>query len=161
MASRKRLGVLAGDLGGFPNGRRVSDDVLDIAARAVAGALCGVTAPCTTGQFAAPFLGTSVPAIGDGIRSASGPLPVNLMLLTGPSINMTKLDAAAQATMPGVDSPTITTRSRALQELTGSPLQQGTFLLFTLAIAYAAALARSGGVRKKLCPSSSSRAHAE
>lgn len=37
--SRKRLGVLAGDLGGFPNGRRVSDDVTDIATRAVAGVL--------------------------------------------------------------------------------------------------------------------------
>lgn len=36
---RKRLGVVAGDLAGFPNGRRVSDDVTDIAARAVAGIL--------------------------------------------------------------------------------------------------------------------------
>jgi putative ABC transport system permease protein len=71
----------------------------------------------------------------------SGPLPVNQLLLTGASIDMARLNAAAQATMPGADSPTITTRSRALQELTGSPLQQGTFLLFTLAIGYAAALA--------------------
>ena len=38
-SSRKRLGVLAGDFGGFPNGRRVSDDVTDIAARVVAGVL--------------------------------------------------------------------------------------------------------------------------
>jgi len=29
--------VLAGDFGGFPNGRRVSDDVTDIALRVVAG----------------------------------------------------------------------------------------------------------------------------
>ena len=29
-AKRSRLGALAGDLGGFPNGRRVSDDVTDI-----------------------------------------------------------------------------------------------------------------------------------
>lgn len=36
-ASRRRLGLLAGDAAGFPNGRRVSDDVTDIAARAVAG----------------------------------------------------------------------------------------------------------------------------
>jgi hypothetical protein len=63
------------------------------------------------------------------------------MLLTGPSIDMTRLNAAVQATMPGADAPTVTTRSRALQGLTGAPLQQGTFLLFTLAIAYAAALA--------------------
>jgi hypothetical protein len=39
--SRKRLGLLAGDAAGFPNGRRVSDDVTDIAARAVAGVLAG------------------------------------------------------------------------------------------------------------------------
>ena len=32
------LGVLGGDLAGFPNGRRVGDDVLDIALRAMAGA---------------------------------------------------------------------------------------------------------------------------
>jgi hypothetical protein len=30
---RRRLGLLAGDPAGFPNGRRVSDDVTDIAAR--------------------------------------------------------------------------------------------------------------------------------
>jgi hypothetical protein len=37
--NRRRLGLLAGDGAGFPNGRRVSDDVTDIAARAVAGVL--------------------------------------------------------------------------------------------------------------------------
>ncbi len=41
MPSRKRLGLLAGDAAGFPNGRRISDDVTDIAARAVAGILAG------------------------------------------------------------------------------------------------------------------------
>ncbi len=40
-AERKRLGLLAGDLAGFPNGRRVSDDVTDVAARAVGGILLG------------------------------------------------------------------------------------------------------------------------
>jgi hypothetical protein len=35
----KRLGVLAGDNAGWPNGRRLEDDVVDIAERAVAGAL--------------------------------------------------------------------------------------------------------------------------
>ena len=37
--SQKRLGFLAGDIAGFPNGRRLNDDVVDIAARAVAGIL--------------------------------------------------------------------------------------------------------------------------
>jgi hypothetical protein len=39
--SRSRLGLLGGDPAGFPNGRRVFDDVTDIASRAVAGVLAG------------------------------------------------------------------------------------------------------------------------
>jgi hypothetical protein len=39
VGSQKRLGFLAGDVAGFPNGRRPVDDVVDIAARAVAGIL--------------------------------------------------------------------------------------------------------------------------
>jgi len=39
--SRKRLGLLAGDAAGFPNGRRVSDDVTDILFRALGGILAG------------------------------------------------------------------------------------------------------------------------
>ncbi len=37
MKQRDRLGLLAGQSDGFPNGRRVGDDVIDIALRAVAG----------------------------------------------------------------------------------------------------------------------------
>ena len=37
-ANPDRLGVLAGDLQGFPNGRRLTDDALDIAVQAVEGA---------------------------------------------------------------------------------------------------------------------------
>jgi Domain of unknown function (DUF4331) len=37
-ATPKRLGVLDGDLQGFPNGRRLTDDVLDISLQAVEGA---------------------------------------------------------------------------------------------------------------------------
>jgi hypothetical protein len=40
-ASRSRLAVLGGDNAGFPNGRRLTDDVTDIAMRAVAGVLAG------------------------------------------------------------------------------------------------------------------------
>jgi hypothetical protein len=36
-----RLGVIAGDNGGFPNGRRLEDDVIDIAERVMAGFLKG------------------------------------------------------------------------------------------------------------------------
>ena len=38
-ADRSRLGLLGGDPAGWPNGRRVSDDVTDIATRAVLGVL--------------------------------------------------------------------------------------------------------------------------
>ena len=38
-SSQKRLGFLAGDNVGFPNGRRLNDDVVDIASRTVAGIL--------------------------------------------------------------------------------------------------------------------------
>jgi LPXTG-motif cell wall-anchored protein len=37
-ANPNRLGVLGGDLQGFPNGRRLTDDVVDIAVQAVEGA---------------------------------------------------------------------------------------------------------------------------
>ena len=38
-AQPNRLGAIASDLGGFPNGRRLSDDVVDISLRVVAGVL--------------------------------------------------------------------------------------------------------------------------
>lgn len=40
-ASPKRLGVLDGDTAGFPNGRRLTDDVVDISLQVVAGELVG------------------------------------------------------------------------------------------------------------------------
>ena len=52
-----RLGVLAGDRAGFPNGRRVGDDVVDIALRVMAGAT-----PLT------PAFNTGINAqLGDGV----------------------------------------------------------------------------------------------
>jgi hypothetical protein len=64
----KRLGALVGDFGGFPNGRRLTDDVVDIAARVVSGALAdrqynvrigdgvnsAAVAPLSTFPFVAP-----------------------------------------------------------------------------------------------------------
>jgi Domain of unknown function (DUF4331) len=66
-ANVKRLGFLAGDTAGFPNGRRLTDDVVDIAARAVAGILVdgtkygtpigdGVNVPAVTPLAVFPFL---------------------------------------------------------------------------------------------------------
>jgi Domain of unknown function (DUF4331) len=44
-----RLGVLGGDLAGWPNGRRLEDDVVDIAERAVGGALINHPLPLGDG----------------------------------------------------------------------------------------------------------------
>ena len=43
VATQKSLGVLAGDNAGYPNGRRLTDDVVDISLRAVMGAVCVAT----------------------------------------------------------------------------------------------------------------------
>jgi hypothetical protein len=45
-AKQNDLGVLGGDLAGFPNGRRPYDDVVDITLRVAEGALCGVIGNC-------------------------------------------------------------------------------------------------------------------
>jgi len=59
-ASQKTLGVAAGDLAGFPNGRRPGDDVVDVALRVVMGALCY---PLPIGTNGAPTnLGLCTPA---------------------------------------------------------------------------------------------------
>ncbi len=60
-AAQKRLGLLAGDPAGFPNGRRPNDDVTDIALRVLAGALLG-----------------SVPALGDGVNFNIGAFGSNV-----------------------------------------------------------------------------------
>jgi hypothetical protein len=45
-AAQNDLGVLGGDLAGFPNGRRPYDDVVDITLRVAEGALCGAIGKC-------------------------------------------------------------------------------------------------------------------
>jgi hypothetical protein len=57
-ANPNPLGVLGGDLQGFPDGRRLTDDVTDIALRVVAGALKGNNVPLGDGADAndKPFL---------------------------------------------------------------------------------------------------------
>lgn len=62
-ASRKRLGLLAGDPAGYPNGRRISDDVTDIALRAVVGVLSGNP----------KYTGFPHNAIGDGVNANDVP----------------------------------------------------------------------------------------
>ena len=57
------FGVLGGDVAGFPNGRRLTDDVVDIALRAMAGAT-----PLT------PTFNTGINAqLGDGVAGNDKP----------------------------------------------------------------------------------------
>ena len=53
VAQRNIYGILGGDLGGFPNGRRVQDDVTSIELRAVAGATVPLVDPAYTPDAAA------------------------------------------------------------------------------------------------------------
>ena len=62
-SSFSRLGVLGGDLAGFPNGRRPGDDVLDIVLQAAAGAT-----PLTPAFSRSPNN-----ALGDGVNSNDVP----------------------------------------------------------------------------------------
>ena len=43
ITSQNALGVAAGDAAGFPNGRRLGDDVVDVSLRVAMGALCALT----------------------------------------------------------------------------------------------------------------------
>jgi hypothetical protein len=60
VASPNRFGVLAGDTQGFPNGRRLTDDVVDISLRVVGGFLKGNKLPLGDGvdQNDVPFRST-------------------------------------------------------------------------------------------------------
>jgi hypothetical protein len=67
----KRLGVLAGDLAGFPNGRRLPDDVVTIELRSIAGLTYPLVHPSytpdaaagqvTDGSLAGPDISTPYP----------------------------------------------------------------------------------------------------
>src|SRR5947209_9675497 len=62
--SMNALGILGGDLAGFPNGRRVSDDVVTIELRAIAGQTYPLVHPAFTPDAAAM-------AVTDGLSAAN------------------------------------------------------------------------------------------
>jgi hypothetical protein len=88
-ASPNRLGVVGGDLQGFPNGRRLTDDVIDIALQALEGAAQS---------------GTLVPGLTDGVDAndvAFDPtFPYVALPLTG-AVNQAAAPAAASVTPGG------------------------------------------------------------
>ncbi len=80
-----RLGVLGGDLSGFPNGRRVGDDVVDIELRAVAGVLF------QDGAGNTPFDVFPNNVLGDGVDGNDVPLPDVFPFLATPHDGLTNL----------------------------------------------------------------------
>ncbi len=79
--SVNRLGVIGGDLGGYPNGRRLNDDVVDITFRVAAGVLlpgnacAGGTVNCNT----APNN-----QLGDGVNEDDKPFRATFPYLASP-----------------------------------------------------------------------------
>ena len=69
-ANRNILGILGGDLAGFPNGRRVQDDITTIELRAIAGATILLVDPTFTADGAAGLIsdGTGGPVVLDGTQ---------------------------------------------------------------------------------------------
>jgi hypothetical protein len=65
----KKFGLLDGDLAGFPNGRRIEDDVVSIAIKAVAG----VTFALVDAKFK-PDAAAGLVEQGLSIKDASAPL---------------------------------------------------------------------------------------
>ena len=55
--SQNRLGVIAGDNAGYPNGRRLGDDVVDISLRVVMGKLCTLSLGCVPADAPSGGLG--------------------------------------------------------------------------------------------------------
>jgi hypothetical protein len=72
-ATPSRFGVLAGDVAGFPNGRRLADDVTDIELRVIAGALL----PADQG-------GKQIP-LGDGIDQNDKPFSASFPYAASPN----------------------------------------------------------------------------
>jgi hypothetical protein len=83
-ASQNRLGVIGGDVAGFPNGRRPGDDVVDVALRVVMGKLL-TPAQAPSGQLAftdgafvdASFFDSGFPYLKDPLAGAPNDTPAH------------------------------------------------------------------------------------
>ena len=102
-ASPNRFGVLANDLAGFPNGRRLTDDVVDIELRVIAGALL------------TPEEGGKQIPLGDGVDLNDKPfrdaVPVRRAARLG-----VRLEAEARRARPRAGAP-----AAGLTDRTGAP----------------------------------------
>jgi Domain of unknown function (DUF4331) len=96
-ASQNPLGVLGGDLAGFPNGRRPGDDVVDVALRAVEGILLPSHPAVIEGLTDGAFVNATIAYTPDG--SLSGDSAFQLFRDTFPYLQ-TPLSGSAGPTHP-------------------------------------------------------------
>ena len=85
-SAQNALGVAAGDLAGFPNGRRPADDVVDLSLRVAMGALCVLTGSTDTlkvGCKPADALAGALP-LTDGVRKTAANFGVTFPYFTTP-----------------------------------------------------------------------------
>jgi Domain of unknown function (DUF4331) len=81
--AQQNLGVLAGDVAGFPNGRRPGDDVVDIELRAAMGVLCTLNDPATFGCVSADAPSGGLPFT-DGATVSAADFDATFPYLTTP-----------------------------------------------------------------------------
>jgi hypothetical protein len=84
-ATPNRLGPLAGDVAGWPNGRRLQDDVVDIALIALGGAL---------------YTPANVLPLGDGVDANDRPFGASFPYLALPHEGLANSHGAAQPVIP-------------------------------------------------------------
>jgi hypothetical protein len=82
-ASPNRMGLLAGQGDGFPNGRRLGDDIVDIALQVVAGHLVGGIYACTP-------IGNSARSLGDTVCTNDKPFLTTFPYLASPHDGVTR-----------------------------------------------------------------------
>jgi hypothetical protein len=87
-ANPKRFGVIAGDNAGFPNGRRLADDVVDIEERVVGGELVGNHLP-----------------LGDGVDRNDKPFLTSFPYLAAPDAGPDSSLKRNEPTHPGTPAP--------------------------------------------------------
>ena len=76
--SQNRLGVIGGDNSGYPNGRRLGDDVVDISLRVVMGKLCTLSLGCVPADAPSGGLGfTDGAYVDDSFFDAAFPYAKN------------------------------------------------------------------------------------
>jgi hypothetical protein len=99
----KRLGVLAGDKAGFPNGRRLTDDIVDASLQVVEGKLLGAKIPplgdavnANDKAFGGTFPYVALPWSGSEVKgSGSGIKPAAASVTSSPRVNQLNASAVA------------------------------------------------------------------